>query len=223
MHRFMILSFSFFIASFPLFSDEGALITASAEGHVEVPAEAFSVIIGVETRAASPKKALEENTKRMERVIETLETLQFDKDAYQTGSFSIRPILNEKKQIETYQVTNQMRLYSDKLSRLPDLFEKLSENEATHIQNLQYTVKSVETHRYKAIENGVKHALEQAKQMAEAADLEFKSIETLVLDQASIQTKTPSLLFSKAGGPPPLAPGFIKIEARVTVQIRAES
>lgn len=88
------------------------MISVAGEGRVKLTPDRVRFNVGVETMAATPSEALEQNNQKIKAVIDSLKKAGAKSEEIQTSNFSIHPqfeyVDNRRPRIIGYQVTNSV-------------------------------------------------------------------------------------------------------------------
>ncbi|MFN2442814.1 MAG: SIMPL domain-containing protein [Thermoanaerobaculia bacterium] len=88
------------------------MISVAGEGRVKLTPDRVRFNVGVETMAATPSEALEQNNQKIKAVIDALRKAGAKSEEIQTSNFSIHPqfeyVDNRRPRIIGYQVTNSV-------------------------------------------------------------------------------------------------------------------
>ncbi len=215
---------------YPLFGaiEDTPRLSLRAEGVVKKSADLVKLSVGVTSEGETSKKALEENSKKMAKVVESLKGLPLKSLKFETGSFSIQPrykpkplktSLEWKPQIEAYQVQNTLNIALEELEALPELIDTLVDVGANAVGDLQFVLKNQETERQKAIELAFERGKKDALDLSNAAGQNLKKILFLSLDDSFV---TPFMmksgaLFARSGDLPAIQIGEVEVRASVNL------
>jgi len=205
-------------------------VRGKAELHVE--ADELRITLGVETIAAEPQDALEDNNARIEDVINALQKLDLTEKEYETGQFRIQPIYNRRPrranadwqpQIESYRVQNTLRITTEKLKLAGDMIQAANEAGANRVDSVAFGLSDPRAHRSKAITDATQHALEDARTLARAADVQLIRILKISLDSdipQPVHVRADMMMEGmRASGAssPSITPGEVDVTASVSI------
>lgn len=229
--RFLILSLVFL--SSLAFADAPftlAKLNVRGEAVLEKPADQFELTLGVVTQAKLPDLALQNNNQQMQQVIDSLKTLGFDHEDYQTGHFRIEPVYRvddknsdheeqEQRMIDHYEVVNSIQIKSQKLHLADQVINLATKNGANQIHSINFNLTSPQAYRAEAIEAAVQNAFHDAQVLAQAAHVRLVKLLEISLDQPQNHFYR-SMAVSMAKGESsqtPLEAGTIDVRASVQV------
>jgi uncharacterized protein YggE len=206
---------------------------------LEKPADELQLDIGVVTEATTAGEALEENTKRMERVVAALEKAGLGDDEMKTGRFQVRPQYARRPRqpdpdwsprIVGYEVTNSLRIRTGQLALAGRFIETANSAGANTIGSITFGLADPRAHRAEAIATATANAITDARGLAEAASLRLVRVLSINLDSAAAIPVTQRFgesgvmraAVTQAGAPTPISPGDVTVKASVTIVYEVE-
>jgi len=158
------------LASAPL---PPSLVT-SGQAEEKVTPDRVSVLVNVQTRAATAAAAAADNAKRTRAVLDALTALGLSKDQLSTEGYSAYPEMNYDRPGNTpkvigYVVTNSVRAESKRVDQAGPIIDAALGAGANMINGLSFYASSIEEARRKAIGAAVASARADAEAMAQAA------------------------------------------------------
>ena len=205
-------------------------LSVRGEAELTRPADQVRLRIGVVTEAADAAEALKENTERMNAVIRAVAKTGLTEAEYETGRFQIRPKYSRRPrqvpedwqpQIVGYEVNNSLRIETTKLSLAGDLIGAANAAGANSVEVAGFTLEDPRKYRTEAVATATRHALEDARTLADAASLELVRILHIALDSTPVITPTADFAMQARAmadvGAPPITPGDVTIRASVTI------
>jgi len=193
----ILLSLNSVIASPPFFPK----LVVSGSAILHKPADMVELSISVLTQADTVEAALSDNNVKMQQVVASLVKAGLEKGEYETGQFAIQPIYSPhpknpspdwKPAIIAYEVTNNLRVHTQKLEHAPTIIDIAGRSGANKISDITFGIKDPETYRGDAISQATKNALQDANALAEAANLQLVRVLDIKLEQ-------PPQIFPKPG------------------------
>lgn len=212
--------------------DTIATLTVSGEAEVERPADQLRLRLGVVTDAEDAQVAMEENSRRMNDVVEAVQKAGLTKDEYETGQFQIQPRYSQpprgghqqdwKPSIVGYQVINRIIIKTKKLEATAELLQAATEAGANSIDSIDFDLADRRKHRAEAIAAATKNARSDAKALAEAAGQRLVRVLSINLDHAFTPPPQPMHMRARTlemaeAETPPINPGDVTIRATVTI------
>lgn len=206
-------------------------MTVRGEAELNKPADQLRMSIGVISEDPDAQKALDDNSKAMEKVVDALNKAGLDKGEYQTGRFRVSPMYSRRPpraeedwrpQITGYQVTNTIDVKTKKLDLAGKLIQAANKAGANTINGITFDMADNRTHRAEAIREATKNARDDAKVLTEAAGVRIVRVLSVRLDDASPIVDYRSQM--RMGGDmalsapsPSITPGDVTIRASVTI------
>lgn len=216
----MILVYLFLLADL---SAEIAKLQVHGHAELKKPADQVSLSIGVVTEAQNARDAVEANNKKMNRVINALSEFGLEKKDYETGQFQVVPqyaprpketVENWKPKITSYQVSNSLKVKIAMLEQLGEILDSATVAGANSIGDIQFNLKDPREYRKEAITTATQNAVQDAKNLAEAAGVKLGNIISLTLDQADIRPLFRAAMMNEGV---PIESGDVDVNAGVNI------
>jgi uncharacterized protein YggE len=150
-------------------------LSTSATASMSYPADRFILSFSVVTEHPQASAALEENSKKMKKVIDAVKSLGFQSDEYQTGNFSISPRYETSKlgygngKLQDYQVTNNLIVSSKKLDIIAKVIDTAISSGANRFDYLSFDLSDRRAKRKELINEATKNAFEDAKFLSDSS------------------------------------------------------
>jgi len=198
------------------------VIHAQGVGQVKGTPDTLTVILGVETRAASAKDALDSNNSKAKALIDSLKGKGVADKDLQTSQLSISPTYDEKGQrIIGYQVSNQVRATLHDLAGAGGLIDAAAAaaGDAVRVQSVGFSIDDDSTLKAEARTDAVKRAHDQAEQMAKAAGVKLGRVRSISEASASSPPPYPYAMGDAAqkSAATPIQPGTQELSLTVNV------
>lgn len=218
-----------------------AQLFVRGEAQLMVPPDQVSVSLGVTTQKATAKKAVAENTRKMNALINALVGLGLSDDDYKTQNFQVSPVWstrpkgagsNWQAKIIAYRVTNTLSVTTQALDLIGDLIGAATEAGANQVNAVHFSLFNARQYRQQAITQAMDNARTDADVLVAASGDRIKRTLSLRLDNASasrerVEMKTmarsSALMADAAYAPPPIQSGDIIVRASVSVTYELES
>jgi uncharacterized protein len=151
-----------------------ASLLSSGQGEAKVTPDRVSVLVNVQTRAATAAAAASENAQRTRAVLDALGRLGLAKDQLSTEGFTAYPEMRYDKEggnprVSGYVVTNSVRAESKRVDQAGAIIDAALGAGANMINALSFYASSIEEPRRHAIGLAVASARADAEAMALAA------------------------------------------------------
>jgi hypothetical protein len=199
----------------------------SGQAEEKVTPDRVSVLVNVQTRAATAAAAAAENAKRTRAVLDALMALGLSKEQLSTEGYSAYPEMNYDRPGNTpkvigYVVTNSVRAESKRVDQAGPIIDAALGAGANMINGLSFYASSIEEARRKAIGAAVASARADAEAMAQAAG---GTVGVLIELSTQGPTIPPRPMFDLAARaktamaePTPINPGQQTVTAFVTAR-----
>ena len=178
------LIISSFLMSSQVLAEQGCILTtATSQAELVPDVVNFSVEI-VTTSKDSMAKAIAENKQISAKVYENLKkaTEKNTKDSLTTSNYSAVPIYkynNNKKTLDYYQVTNNVKVRTHQLANLSQMIDKAMKDGATSITNLSFDVTNYDAECNKLLAQSSVKAKQQAQNIATALGTQILGIKSV--------------------------------------------
>ncbi len=149
-------------------------LVTSGQGEAKVSPDRVSVLVNVQTRAATASAAAAENARRSKAVLDALGKLGLPKDQLSTEGYSAYPEMQYDRDGGTprvigYVVTNSVRAESKQVEQAGAIIDAALAAGANMINSLSFYASSIDEPRRQAIALAVASARADAEAMAQAA------------------------------------------------------
>ncbi|HKL48437.1 MAG TPA: SIMPL domain-containing protein [Desulfuromonadales bacterium] len=219
------------LGSCAAFADEQvSRLTVSGKAELTVPADQVQLVVTVRTTGKKVEEALEENSRRMRQVQESLLKSGLEEDEFRTDRFRIRPQWSLRPnsapsdwqpQITGYTVRNSVKIKTQKIKLVGDVIESTIEAGANEVDSIRFALADPRSHRADAISEAVGIAQADARALAEASSVELVRLLELNLDNAAVAVPRPTVMAeARMASPdraPPISPGDVPVRAQVTL------
>lgn len=202
------------------------VLSLTGKAQIYKPADEFVLKIGVVTTKDTAQKALADNSKKIDKIIDALNSIGLAEGEYQTGRFSIQPTYTPYPKdpppqwvatINGYQVTNTLVIQSTKLDLIGQFIDAAATFGATTVEELRFTLSDPEEFSHEAIEKATNSAMNKANTMAKAAHVNLGRLVSISLDEPGNANFSP-VSFAKSmdiNSIPTIEPGNVSLSATV--------
>jgi uncharacterized protein YggE len=198
-------------------------ISVTGSGKAFIVPDMAMISVGVRTENRDAGEAVEDNNAQTQEVIAALRDMGVAEQDIQTTNFSIYPQQQYDDQGQLtgtiYVVENTVQVTVRDLDQLGDLLGAAVDAGANSIYGIQFDVENKEEALSEARQNAVDDAAAQAQDLAQAAGVQLREIQSL-----STVSSFQSPIFDGRGGAAeaavstvPISPGQLTVNADVTV------
>lgn len=180
---FMIMSVGFNNIAFS--AEEQGYVSVNTSSEMELTPDVidFSVEI-VTTSKDSMSKAVAENKRISAKVYEDLKkSIDTTKgDSLKTSNYNTHPVYrynNNKRILDYYQVTNNIKVHTKKITEVGKLMDIVTEDGATSVNNISYSVSQYDEECNKLIAQTAKKAKQQAQNIASAVGSQITGVKAI--------------------------------------------
>ena len=148
-------------------------ITTRGVGTVAGTPDTLTVVLGVQTRAASAAAALADNNTRAGGLLESLRGRGVADKDLRTSGLSISPTFEADGRISGYEVTNEVTATLRDIAGAGALVDAAAQaaGDAVRVQQIAFGIDDDAQPRAQARADAVRQAVTQARQLADAADV----------------------------------------------------
>ena len=154
-------------------------ITVSGEGKIYSKPDLALIDFSVKTEAKTVSAAMDENSSKMDKVIEAMEKRGIDKKDLKTTSFNIYPRYEYIKSRETqqlypygkkvlagYDVNQTLEVKIRDLSEIGQTIQKATDSGANEVGNIRFTIENEDELKKQARKEAIDKAKSKAKELA---------------------------------------------------------
>jgi uncharacterized protein YggE len=202
-------------------------IVTSAQGEVRVAPDRASIVIGVQTRAATAADAAAQNSRKQRAVIDAIKARGVPAEQIGTSNFNVIPETRYDSQgqaprITSYLVTNSVTVELKRIDLVGPVIDAALANGANQITSLSFGIIAADSARRAALSAAVGKAKADAEVMARAAGGSLGTLIELVAGETYMPPPRPMMAMARmdAAQSPgvPVEPGQEVVRAGVTAR-----
>ena len=205
-------------------------ITVSGTGEVYAKPDLAFTTFSVVTEKKEVAEAMEENTKKMNAIINSIKEQGVEEKDLKTTSFSIYPRYewrektqfypNGRRVLTGYEIRQSLEVKIRDMGEIGVIIQKATDAGANQVGNLQFTVDDEDEVKKQAREEAIKEAKDKAKELASQLDVKLVRIVNFSESGAmpyyyGIRAETE--MASSDAGAPQIEIGENKIEVSVSI------
>ena len=151
-----------------------AQIVTTGNGEVRLAPDRATILVGVQSRAATAAAASSDNARRQRAILDTLRVLGLGSDQLSTLNYNVAPDIqysptNQPPRVTGYTVTNTVRADVKRLEDVARIIDAALAKGANEIAGLQFYSSKADSARRAAMELAVANARADAETLAKAA------------------------------------------------------
>ena len=206
-------------------------ITVIGTGEVQSKPDLAQINVGVVTQDESASAALEQNTEKMQDLMEELSRLGIDEKDIRTTNFNVGPTYSHDPQgrrppeIEGYQVSNQVQIKVRKLSALGRVLDDLISRGANQVNGISFSLADSTNTMDDARRKAMADARRKAELYAKAARVELG--QPLLIQEQGSRSVLPPIPYARMAAMEsdavPVSPGELTTSAQITVTYKIEN
>lgn len=197
-------------------------INVEAEGKVMAIPDLATLIIEMETQAATAATAAQENAHQADRVLKALKPVLGPADKVRTLGYYLMPVHSSKdktspQEIKAYRAVNRLEVKVMDVARLAGVLDAALKNGASQVNGPLWSHSRLEELQRQAAVDALERARRLAEALAQAAGLKIKGIDKISTGLRFIAPRGSSVnyLTAKAAPPTPIEVGEEEIRAQV--------
>jgi len=181
---FLGLALTGLLAAAPALAETARTISMTGRGEMKAVPDQVQVNAGVTSSAATAAAALSANTAHMKGVFDTLRKMGVPERAIQTINFSVSPQYtgganNERPRLTGYQVTNEVSVRLDDVSKLGAALDALVTAGANQMNGINFSIREPAPLLEKARAAAVADARTRAETYAKAAGVSLGPVQSI--------------------------------------------
>ncbi len=207
---------------------DSTLLTISAKADKKVAPDIAAISAGIVTISPNAKKALAENSKKMQKVINALIKAGVENKDIQTSSMNISPNYVHRKnlgpKVKSYSVNNTVSVRLRDLEKVGDTIDALVSQGVNDLSGPHFSVENPDELIDQARTAALKKAQKRAKLYADAAGLKVKKIINLserVMRDSPIHKRMMmrgAMEMSASSAPTPIKAGQVSLSVSINAE-----
>jgi len=199
-------------------------VMSTGTGEVQLSPDRATIIVGVQSRAATVAQATADNSRRQRAIIDTLRALGLGSDQIATVNFNVSPEMqyppNQSPRVTGYVVTNTVRASLRRVEDVGRTIDAALAKGANEVSGVEFTSSRADSARRAAITEAVGHARADAETMAKAAGGTLGQLLEVTSAFEPIRPFEATMARARvaAAAPTPIEPGQLTVTATVTAR-----
>jgi uncharacterized protein YggE len=199
-------------------------VVTTGSGEVQLSPDRATVMLGVQSRAATVAQATSDNARRQRAIIDTLRALGLGSDQIATVNFSVSPEMqyppNQSPKVTGYVVNNTVRASLRRIEDVGRTIDAALTKGANEVSGIEFTSSRADSARRAAIAEAVAHARADAEVMAKAAGGSLGQLLEVASGVEPIRPFEATMARARvaAAAPTPIEPGQLTVSATVTAR-----
>ena len=209
--------------------DNYGTIKVSGEAAISAEPDQASVVLAVETQEETANKAVEENARLVDQVLEALIEYGLEEEQMETGSYRVHsyrdqsPARNETEEVRiTYRAYNQVNLTLDNLHEVGKMIDLAITAGANQVQSLHFEVRDPQELNLQALQKATEQARSKGDAIARGAGVNIKGIKSITEERTSYAPYRSEVAMEdtaeEAAPTTPIIPGEVEVNATVVVE-----
>jgi uncharacterized protein len=197
-------------------------VTVQGQAQVAGKPDTATVVLGVETQAATTAEALAQNTAQAQAIIKKLTDLGVAEKDIQTSNFGISPVYGaDGRQVEGYRVANTLSVTVRDLAGAGALLDQVVQAGANSVQGISFSVADPKALLNQAREQAIADARTRAELLAKAGAAGLGQV--LAINEGGFAQPLPIMRADvMQSADVPLQPGeqLYSVDVQVTFELR---
>ena len=205
----------------------GMSMDVTGQAVIRVPPDQAVIVFSVETSGPKAATALEKNAQLTDKVIQVLKKTAGKDAAVSTSSFHVHPVYDEREDGQgvkhaapaprAYRVRNSIAVETRRMDGIGELIDAAVAAGATRVGSLSFSRSDGVSLQRQAAAMALKNAIENAKVLAQAADISLKGITYIQFVPNMIHPGGAEMIMAEGDVLTPVIPGQITVESYVNV------
>jgi len=199
------------------------VITVVGEGQVEAVPDMAMITLGVTHEASEAGEAMEQVSRRTEKILVRLTTLEIETKDIQTSRFSLNPVWSnrnsstgERPEISGFVASNAVTVRVREMTSLGQVLDAVIADGANTFNGLQFLVQDPKPLQDEARRRATADAMDRAAQLAQAAGVTLGAVQSISELGGGAQPVRMEMAAMRDGGVP-IAAGEISMTASVSM------
>lgn len=205
----------------------GPLVRATATASIEAPPDQVVVTVGVTTQSPTAAAAGGANADITTRVLAAVKALLVSGEQVKTQGYSVNPLFSYPKpggapKVDGYQANNTVLVTLRDTAKVGKVIDTATQNGATNINGVSFTIKDVEMLQQQAIALAAKKARANAEAMAAALGVKVIGVyqaETLEAGNLPRPIAMRAMAMQAPAAPTPIEAADLSVSATVAVTL----
>jgi uncharacterized protein YggE len=199
-------------------------VVVSGVGEARVTPDRATIMVGVQSRAATAAAAAADNARRQKAILDTLRALGLSNDQLSTANYNVAPEMvypqtgGSTPRVTGYTVTNTVRADVRRLDEVGRVIDAALAKGANEVSSLQFYSSKADSARRSALAAAVADARLDAEVLAKAAGGSLGNLLELSTSEAPVRPMMVSMRAMPAAEKTPIEPGQQTISATVTAR-----
>jgi len=204
-------------------SESPRVMTVIGTAKLSQKPDTVTIQLEVMTENEQLQQAQQENTIKMNKVIQALLQAGLSKENMQTSSYIIHPkydYVNGKQVFKGYQVFNSITVKINNMNQAGQFIDIAVKNGVNHVSNIQFALENQQSIYQVALSNALINALSKAKTIAETLKVKVDPTPIKIVEEISeIPHLMQKFAVAENSMSTPIEPGEMVINAKVEVQM----
>lgn len=195
-------------------------ITVTGNAEITARPDIATVTLGVVTEASEAEKAVQENARVANAVVDAVVKAGIAKRDIETSYYSVVPVMDYQKvpPVTTgYRVTNTVRVKVRDLTKVGSLIDTAISAGANNVQGVGFDIEDPSSVRKEALIQALKKAEADAKLIADTLGVKLGRVVSVSEAGPAIIKPTEYGIARAEATPTPIIPGQVHVTASVTV------
>ena len=199
-------------------------ITINGEGKISSEPTLAQVSLGLYSEGASVPVIQDQNSRKVNAIIDALINMGIAKADIQTNNYSIQPkytYTEGKTNIDGYTVSQSLTVKVRDLSKVGDVISKAGELGSNQVNGVTFTIDDPSSIQQQARAKAIDDARKKAEELAKAMGVSI--IKVVTFSESSGNTNPPPIFYARDAVPaaasvsPEIQPGQLDVTANVSV------
>ncbi|ASK60943.1 hypothetical protein CFK37_01310 [Virgibacillus phasianinus] len=200
------------------------IMTVFGNASLSFNPDVVSINLEVMTEDMQLSQAQQENSRKMNQVIQSLLKLGIPREKIQTTGYNITPMYNYndgKQEFRGYRVSNAITVQISHIDRVGEIIDAAIQNGVNQVSNIQFLIEDKQSAYQQVLSAALQNAVDEAQVIAETLTVNFDPTPIKIVEEstdAQQALKTFSTLDSSVSTP--IEPGQLIVRATVKTQFQ---
>lgn len=200
------------------------VMTVTGSSSILAEPDTISIQLEVRTENDLLRKAQQENTNKMNQVIQALLNVGIPRENIQTAEFNIFPMydyVDGKQVFKGYQVTNRITVKLTNINQAGNVIDSAVSNGVNQVSNIEFSIENPEKIYQEALSEALRDAVDKAKVIAGTLQLNLDSKPVKIIELVN-ENESPAAFktFTAIEGSTPIQPGQLSVRAAVKTKFQ---
>lgn len=194
-------------------------IRVEGQGSVKVQPDIATVIVGVTTENEQLKAAQDENSLKINRILNALREMGISSNDIQTQTYFISPqydYIDGKQVFRSYMVMHELKIIIRYMNRVGEVIDTAVRNGANQVSSISFAVEDTSVYYRQALAYAVDDVMAKARTLGQKLKIDISNVPVQIIEEGYQRGITAEpYLFQRSEAPTQIQTGQTEITARI--------